>query len=92
MPNDACLTQEKLQVEPASANVHDSEKATVSSSTSAGFPEFPDRSINKRIAVVSVLGAIGLFLSTRLDLGVSLKDLSAAALPFEEVCALLFPS
>lgn len=90
MPNNAYSTQEKLQVEPASANIHDCE-ATVPS-TSTGFPEFPDRSINKKIAVVAVLGAAGLFLSTRLDLGVSLKDLSAAAIPYEEVYPLLFPS
>ncbi|KAL5168495.1 Thioredoxin-like protein HCF164, chloroplastic [Glycine soja] len=32
----------------------------------------------------STLAALGLFLSTRLDFGVSLKDLSAIAMPYEE--------
>ncbi|KAK4488346.1 hypothetical protein RD792_004104, partial [Penstemon davidsonii] len=54
------------------------------SSTGPGFPEYPDKSFNRRIAVVSTLAAVGLFLSGRLDLGVSLKDISAAALPYEE--------
>lgn len=35
--------------------------------------------------MASTLAALGLFLFTRLDFGVSLKDLSAAALPYEEV-------
>lgn len=55
------------------------------SSADNGFPEFPDKGINRRIALVSTLAAVGLFLSARLDFGVSLKDLSAAALPYEEV-------
>ncbi|KAI7740523.1 hypothetical protein M8C21_024435 [Ambrosia artemisiifolia] len=55
-----------------------------SSPSGGGFPELPNKSLNRRIAVVSVLGAIGLFSSGRLDFGVSLKDLSAAALPYEE--------
>lgn len=50
-----------------------------------GVPLLPNKSLNRRIALVSVLGAVGLFLSGRLDFGVSLKDLSAAALPYEEV-------
>lgn len=56
----------------------------------AGLPEFPSKSLNKQIAVISTLAAVGLFLSTRLDFGVSLKDLTAAALPYEEVCPLTF--
>lgn len=35
--------------------------------------------------MVSTLSALALFLSARLDFGVSLKDLAAAALPYEEV-------
>lgn len=50
-----------------------------------GLPEFPSKDINTKIAAVSTLAALGLFLSTRLDFGVSLKDLSAVALPYEEV-------
>lgn len=58
-----------------------------SASVDNGPPEFPNKNINKRIAVISTLAAVGLFLSARLDLGVSLKDLSAAALPYEEALA-----
>ncbi|KAI6695317.1 hypothetical protein NL676_023027 [Syzygium grande] len=47
----------------------------------------PNKSFNKRIAVVSALAAVGLFLSGRLDFGVSLKDLTVAALPYEEALA-----
>lgn len=61
-----------------------------SASVDNGPPEFPNKNINKRIAVISTLAAVGLFLSARLDLGVSLKDLSAAALPYEEVLSLKF--
>ncbi|XP_047332061.1 thioredoxin-like protein HCF164, chloroplastic [Impatiens glandulifera] len=52
--------------------------------TEPGFPEFPTKNLNKQVALVSTIAAIGLFLSSRLDLGVSLNDLSAAALPYEE--------
>jgi hypothetical protein len=52
----------------------------------SGSPVFPNKVINKQIAVVSTLAALGLFLSARLDFGVSLKDLSVAALPYEQVC------
>ncbi|PWA66331.1 Thioredoxin [Artemisia annua] len=55
-----------------------------SSPSGGGLPELPNKSLNRRIAIVSVLGAVGLFVSGRLDFGVSLKDLSAAALPYEE--------
>lgn len=60
--------------------------ATSSTTDATGLPQFPSEDINKRVALVSTLGALGLFLFTRLDFGVSLKDLSAIALPFEEVC------
>lgn len=46
---------------------------------------FPDKSINRRIALASTFGAVGLFLSSRLDFGVSLKDLTANAVPYEVV-------
>lgn len=61
-----------------------------SASADNGPPEFPNKNINKQIAVVATLAAVGLFLSARLDLGVSLKDLSAAALPYEEVLCVKF--
>lgn len=57
---------------------------TSSSSSGIGFPEYPDKNFNRRIALVSTLGAVGLFLSGRLDFGISLKDLTAVAMPYEE--------
>ncbi|XP_054808797.1 thioredoxin-like protein HCF164, chloroplastic [Prosopis cineraria] len=59
-------------------------KVSGSPISSPGLPEFPSKDINKKIAAVSTLAALGLFLSSRLDFGVSLKDLSAVALPYEE--------
>ena len=61
-----------------------------SASADNGPPEFPNKNINKQIALVSTIAAVGLFLSARLDLGVSLNDLSAAALPYEEVLCVKF--
>ncbi|XP_042482152.1 thioredoxin-like protein HCF164, chloroplastic [Macadamia integrifolia] len=76
-------TSEELPVEPDSVKNNDSQAA--SSSQSAGFSEFPNKNINRQIALASTIVAVGLFLSTRLDFGnVSLKDLSAAAIPYEE--------
>lgn len=54
------------------------------SPSDGGPPNLPNKSLNRRIAIASVLGAVGLFVSGRLDFGVSLKDLSAAALSYEE--------
>lgn len=67
-----------------------SNSQATSASVDNGPPEFPNKNINKRIAVVSTLAALGLFLSARLDLGVSLRDLTAAALPYEEVLSVKF--
>ncbi|XP_050205220.1 thioredoxin-like protein HCF164, chloroplastic isoform X2 [Mercurialis annua] len=72
-------TTDKVTVEPISSSDVKNE-----GSTSTGLPEFPNKSVNKRIAAVSLVAAVGLFLSARLDFGVSLKDLTAAALPYEE--------
>ncbi|KAK6128646.1 hypothetical protein DH2020_037604 [Rehmannia glutinosa] len=83
-PVDSAAAEEKPLAEPDS-EVNGTAAAETTSSTGAGFPEYPDKSFNRRLAVVSTLGAVGLFLSARLDFGgVSLKDLSAAALPYEE--------
>ncbi|ONK67814.1 uncharacterized protein A4U43_C05F4060 [Asparagus officinalis] len=57
---------------------------TSSVSQNVEFEEFPNKSINRRIALASTVSAVGLFLSSRLDFGVSLKDLSASAIPYEE--------
>lgn len=48
------------------------------------FQEFPNKTTNRRIALASTVSAVGLFLSSRLDFGISLKDLSASAVPYEE--------
>uniref|UniRef100_A0A2N9IDW6 Thioredoxin-like protein HCF164, chloroplastic n=1 Tax=Fagus sylvatica TaxID=28930 RepID=A0A2N9IDW6_FAGSY len=69
---------EKPVVEPDTSN------EASSSTVESGSPVFPNKVINKQIAVVSTLAALGLFLSARLDFGVSLKDLSVAALPYEQ--------
>lgn len=60
-------------------------KEESSTNQDAGFIEFPNKDINRRIALASSFGALGLFLSSRLDFGVSLKDLAANAVPYEEV-------
>lgn len=78
--------QDKVIVEPVSENDGETpEKPASSSEVEFGFPEYPTKSVNRQIAIVSILAAVGLFLSSRLDFGVSLKDLSAMALPYEEV-------
>lgn len=61
------------------------EGQTSSVSQKIEFAEFPNKDINRRIALASTVAAVGLFLSTRLEFGVSLKDLSAAAVPYEVV-------
>lgn len=86
--------QEKFVAEPAvvenDSNTNTPQKeAAASVEANVGFPEYPTKNVNKRIALASVLAAVGLFLYTRLDFGVSLKDLAALALPYEEVCNLL---
>ncbi|KAF2543146.1 hypothetical protein F2Q68_00028712 [Brassica cretica] len=73
--------QEKLVVDNGSTS-ETSSPAT--KETSSGFPESPNRDVNRRVAVASVVAALALFLSTRLDFGISLKDLTASALPYEE--------
>ncbi|KAL0726227.1 hypothetical protein Bca4012_022320 [Brassica carinata] len=69
--------------EPQEKLVVDNEPSQASSSSGL-FPESPNSDINRRVAVASVVAALALFLSTRLDFGISLKDLTASALPYEE--------
>lgn len=83
--------QEKRLVEPESETSGSTTTTTEeTSSNGSGFTLYPDKTFNRRIALGSALGALGLFLSKRLDFGVSLKDLSAAALPYEEVFIYLY--
>ncbi|CAO2816714.1 unnamed protein product [Amaranthus hypochondriacus] len=80
--SDSTPVTEKLPAEPTS--VVDKPGEVVTSSTESSFPELPNKEVNKRIAVISSVAALGLFFSARLDFGVSLKDLTALALPYEE--------
>ncbi|XP_044469506.1 thioredoxin-like protein HCF164, chloroplastic [Mangifera indica] len=84
-PNPPETKQEEVVVEADSVSDGTSTQATnTSSSMDSGFIQFPNKEINKRIAMASTLGALGFFLFTRLNFGVSLKDLTALALPYEE--------
>lgn len=67
------------------------EKAQPSSSSSStpqeapAGPPVPDKDLNRRVALLSTLGAVGLFASQRFKTGgFSLKDLAANAVPYEE--------
>lgn len=64
------------------ANPIDDSSASISQSE--WFPALPNKSINRRIALISTIAAFGLFLSSRLEFGVSLKDLLSAGVPYEE--------
>ncbi|KAJ8453310.1 hypothetical protein Cgig2_008194 [Carnegiea gigantea] len=75
------LTEEPI-VKSGLANDNPSQAAT--SPSGSGFPELPNKDVNRRIAVFSTVAAIGLFISRRLDFGVSLNDLSALAVSYEE--------
>ncbi|KAJ8532548.1 hypothetical protein K7X08_012471 [Anisodus acutangulus] len=73
--------KEKSSTEPGV----DTEISKAEASAPSSGPEYPTRDFNRRVALVSVLAALGLFSSQRLDLGIpSLKDITAAALPYEE--------
>ncbi|XP_022735642.1 thioredoxin-like protein HCF164, chloroplastic [Durio zibethinus] len=76
------LEQEKVLVEPDSVKCSTSQATT--SSVRGGFSEFPNKNISRRIALGPTLAAASLFLLSRIDFGVSLKDLSAVAVPYEE--------
>lgn len=71
----------RVVVEPSSSK----EETTSSSVDSAELPQLPNKDISRKIAIASTLAALGLFVFTRLDFGVSLMDLSAVALPYEQV-------
>ncbi|XP_077235311.1 thioredoxin superfamily protein [Tasmannia lanceolata] len=80
-PIDSPPTEEPI-LEPSVVEDNPSESTTVTKNVE--FTEFPNKNINRRIAAASTLGAVGLFLSGRLEFGVSLRDLSANAIPYEE--------
>lgn len=70
-----------MVVEPSTSS---SKPTTSSAVDSNGLPQLPSKDINRKIAIASTLAALGLFVFARLDFGVSLKDLSAVALPYEQ--------
>ncbi|MCL7023711.1 hypothetical protein MKW94_014717 [Papaver nudicaule] len=64
-------------------------KVSEAASSKAENPDsvqFPNKGINRRIAAVTSVAALGLFVSGRLDVGGAgtLKDLSKAAIPYEK--------
>lgn len=78
--NSESAVKEKSSIEPGV----DTEISKAEVSPPSTGPAYPTRDFNRRVALVSVLAAVGLFSSQRLDVGVSLKDITAAALPYEE--------
>ncbi|XP_022679031.1 thioredoxin-like protein HCF164, chloroplastic isoform X1 [Setaria italica] len=61
------------------------EAQTTSTTQDAGLPALPNKDLNRRVALLSTLGAVALFASQRLNLSeASLKDLAANAVPYEE--------
>ncbi|XP_027347935.1 thioredoxin-like protein HCF164, chloroplastic [Abrus precatorius] len=80
----ACQTNPNL--DESSTRVQRQEKSVAEPSSIRGTspPKFPSKDIKKKIAVVSILAALGLFFSTRLNFDVSMKDHCVLALPFEE--------
>ncbi|OEL30292.1 Thioredoxin-like protein HCF164, chloroplastic [Dichanthelium oligosanthes] len=61
------------------------EAQTTSTPQDAGLPAVPNKDLNRRVALLSTLGAVALFASRRLNLTeASLKDLAANAVPYEE--------
>ncbi|KAI9166107.1 hypothetical protein LWI28_026325 [Acer negundo] len=85
-PNPPETEKEKVVIDNENEKdlVSNSTNQSTSPSPDSGSIQFPNREFSKRVALFSTLGAVGFFIFTRLDLGVSLKDLSAAALPYEE--------
>jgi hypothetical protein len=62
------------------------EEAPTSTPEDPGLPALPNKDLNRRVALLSTLGAVALFASQRLNLSeASLKDLAANAVPYEEV-------
>jgi hypothetical protein len=62
------------------------EVKTTSTPQDAGLPALPNKDLNRRVALLSTLGAVALFASQRLNLNeASLKDIAANSVPYEEV-------
>lgn len=75
--------------QPVKAESTEEEAQTTSTPQDAGLPSLPNKDLNRRVALLSSLGAVALFASQRLNLSeASLKDLAANAVPYEEVSTL----
>ncbi|KAL6636858.1 hypothetical protein ACP70R_024430 [Stipagrostis hirtigluma subsp. patula] len=82
-PPDSAEPRTDEQVVKADSSKEEAQ--TSSTSQDAGLPALPNKDLNRRVALLSTLGAVALFASQRLDLGQpSLKDLAANAVPYEE--------
>ncbi|KAG2545630.1 thioredoxin-like protein HCF164, chloroplastic [Panicum virgatum] len=82
-PPDSAEQQTDEQTVKAESTV--GEAQTTSTSQDAGLPALPNKDLNRRVALLSTLGAVALFGSQRLNLTeASLKDLAANSVPYEE--------
>lgn len=78
---DSSVTEDgEAAAEPASSS---SSAISPEPTQKPELPDLPDKNFNRQVAVVSTIAAVGLFLSSRLDFGVSLKDLSTKAIPYD---------
>ncbi|KAK7359918.1 hypothetical protein VNO77_01886 [Canavalia gladiata] len=81
----ACQTKPNLDDSSATEkSVSELSSMKGTSSPKGAPPKFPSKDIKKKIATVSFLAALGLFLYTRFNFGVSFRDHCAIALPYEE--------
>ncbi|KAF8709893.1 hypothetical protein HU200_029607 [Digitaria exilis] len=81
-PDSAEPQTDDQAVKPEST---EDEAQLTSTPQDAGLPALPNKDLNRRVALLSTLGAVALFASQRLNLSeASLKDLAANAVPYEQ--------
>ncbi|CAN6309190.1 unnamed protein product [Urochloa humidicola] len=81
-PDSAEPQTDEQAVKPEST---EEEVQITSTPQDAGLPALPNKDLNRRVALLSTLGAVALFASQRLNLSeASLKDLAANAVPYEQ--------
>ncbi|CAN6292659.1 unnamed protein product [Urochloa humidicola] len=81
-PDSAEPQTDEQAVKPEST---EEEVQTTSTPQDAGLPALPNKDLNRRVALLSTLGAVALFASQRLNLSeASLKDLAANSVPYEQ--------
>nr|CAB3493093.1 unnamed protein product [Digitaria exilis] len=81
-PDSAEPQTDEQAVKPEST---EEEAQPTSTPQDAGLPALPNKDLNRRVALLSTLGAVALFASQRLNLSeASLKDLAANAVPYEQ--------